>query len=287
MAKKLSTGAANYLVADGSVAEMHEGGVLVYYTGSQPANADAAATGIACVAFTASSGVLTKEVRATATIDFASATGNCTALTVGAISLISGTVSYTSAAQLATDVAANINAYRTYPNFTATVSNSTKVTITAPKNSGAKLNGLTVACTVGAGSVSINSGSSTTLGGTGVTAGVTQVNGLTHSMTPSAGSVTKNGTWTGVGGSAAINTALGTSGFTGFTSGTQTAGWFRFYASPTDPELTGVPTLDSSAQYIRIDGTVATSGGDITATGGTTITHNATHTENTYSLTVV
>lgn len=294
MARKLSTGAANYLATEGSLAEMHEGGVLMFFSGTQPANADAAFTGSTpLVAFTASSGVLTKEVRATAVIDLTSTTGNITVLTIfgttAPISLISGTVAWVdTAANLAIALAANINAYRTYPNFTATVSGN-KVTITAPKNSGAKLNGSPIVITVAAGSAAINGAGADTLGAAGgadgQVVGVTQANGLTHATAASGGSIAKNGVWSGVGGSAAINTALGTAGFSGFTT-TGTASWFRFYGSHNDPELTGVGTLDSSGQYIRIDGSVATSGGDLTATGGTTITAGATHTCNTYTLAV-
>ena len=288
MARKLSTAAANFLATIGSIAELHEGGVLMYYSGSQPANADAAATGTALVRFTTASGAWTKEVRATAVIDFASATGNCTAMSVAGISIISGAVSYTSPSQLATDVAANINAYRHAPRFTASVVSSTKVVITAPKNSGAKLNGLAVACTVAAGSVTINGSDGDTLGASGTnggqTTGVTQVNGLAHTMSPSGGVAVKSGVWSGVAGS---GTGAGKIGFTNsFTAGTQTVGWFRYYASPDDPELGGTPTADTGAQYLRIDGSVATSGGDITATGGTTITYDATHTENTYTLSI-
>lgn len=288
MARKLSTAAANFLATLGSITELHEGGVLMYYSGSQPANADAAATGTALVRFTTASGAWTKEVRATAVIDFASATGNCTALTVAGISLISGAVTYTTAAELATAVAANINAYRHTPRFTATVSASTKVTITAPKNSGATLNGLAVAVTVAAGSVTINGSDADTLGASGTNGGqvtgITQVNGLAHIMAATGGVAVKSGVWSGVAGS---GTGTGKIGFVNaFTSGTQTVGWFRYYASPTDPELSGTPTADTGAAYLRIDGTVATSGGDITATGGTTITYDATHTENTYTLSV-
>lgn len=288
MARKLSTAAANYLACEGSVAELHEGGVLMFYTGAQPANADAAATGVACVRFTTGSAAWTKEVLATAVLDLASTTGNVTVLTVGGISLISAAVAWVdTAANLAIALAAAINAYRTYPNFTASV-NGTKVTIKAPKNSGAKLNGLAIVLTVAAGTAAINGAGADTLGAAGgadgQVVGVTQANGLAHTMSPVGGVAVKTGVWTGLGGSGA---GAGKIGFVNsFTSGTQTVGWFRFYASPDDPELTGTPTADVSGLYLRIDGTVATSGGDITATGGTTITYDATHTANTYTVSV-
>ena len=280
MSKRISTEWANYINGQGGWAQAFEGGVLMFYSGAQPASADAAATGTALVRLTKSAGAWTKEVKATTLLGLSAVTANPTALTIGgvAIATLTALPTFTTAAQLAIDLAASINTTLTYPDFKASVS-GTDVTVTSPKNSGANLNGLAVVCTA-TGGAAINGGSSTTLGGAGATAGVSHVNGLQIAYPATAGVSAKTGVWQGLGGS---GTGAGYIGFTNsFTAGTLTAGWFRFYASPNDPELAGTPTADT--QYMRYDGSIATSGGDMTASGGTTVTFGATHTQNTFTV---
>jgi len=278
MAKQLSAFAASFLEGRGSWGELLQNGLLMFYTGSQPATADAAATGTACVRFSKAAGAVTKEVLATTIIDFTSTTGNCTALTIGGLDIIGGAVTYSSPSALATAVAAAINARRNTVIYSA-LANANSVTITAPKNSGITLNGLTVAVTVAAGTVAINAGSSTTLGGAGVTVGVAAANCLSVVYPPVDGVCIKEATvWQGIAGS---GSGAGYIGFTNaFTSGTQTVGWFRWYGSMDDPELTGTPTADSQKQYLRYDGTIGT---DITATGGTVVSFGATQTQNSFT----
>ena len=279
MAKQVSTACANFVEGRGSWREFLQNGLLMFYSSTQPTSADAACTGTACVRFSKSAGAVTKEVRATTVINFTSTTGNCTALTVGGLDILGGTVTYSSPSAIATAVAAAINAKRSVIVYAA-VASSNSVTITAPKNSGVALNGLTVAVTVAAGTASINGGSSTTLGGTGATAGVAAVNCLELVYPPVAGVCLKETTaWLGISGS---GTGAGYIGFTNsFTTGTtQTAGWFRWYASMDGPELTGTPTADTLLQYMRLDGTI---GVDLTATGGTTFAFGATQTQNSFT----
>jgi hypothetical protein len=286
MSKEFSTAAVNYLNGEGSSAELMRNAVVVFYTGTQPSaganpsGADTACSGTPLVAFSQAAGVITREVRATAVIDFTSTTGNLTALTIGGTSIISGACTYSTPAALATAVAANINAYRSYPNYSAT-SVGAVVTIIAPKNSGASLNGLVVAATVGAGTCEINAGDGAELGhaptsGTQVV-GVNAANMLSVVYPAVLGSSAKEtASWQGLGGSSHINTALGTSTALTFTSGTLTAGYARVYMSPDDPEIktSMVPTADASRQFLRLDMAMS----DMTVTGGTTVAFGATHT---------
>lgn len=278
MSKQLSPAAATFLEGKGSWGDLFKNGLLMFYAGAQPATADLAATGVACVRFSQAAAAVTKEVLATTVIDFTSTTGNCTALTIAGLDVIGGAVTYTSPAALATAVAAAINARRNTVLYTA-VAASNSVTISAPKNSGVSLNGVTVTVAVAAGTASINAGSSTTLGGAGATAGVNAANCLSLVYPPIDGVCAKEATvWQGIAGSGA---GAGYIGFTNaFTAGTQTVGWFRWYGSMDDPELTGVPTLDASKQYLRYDGTIGT---DITATGGTVVTFASTQTQNSFT----
>lgn len=280
MSKKISTAFANYINGQGAWAQAFEGGVLMFYSGIQPVSADSACTGTALARFTQNAAAWTKEVKATAVLGLATVSANPTVMTIGGTNIanLATLPAFTTATQLSTDLSTNINNALTYPDYTA-VAAGTTVTVTAPKNSGANLNGLTVVCTA-TGGATINGASSTTLGGAGATAGVSAVNGLGVVFPAVAGVSAKNGVWQAIGGS---GTGAGYIGFTNtFTSGTQTAGWFRYYSSPNDPELTGAPTADT--QYMRYDGSIATSGGDMTATGGTTITFGATHTQNTFTI---
>lgn len=279
MSKYISSAGATYVEGKGSWSDFFKNGLLMFYSGGQPGNADAAATGVACVRFTDTALAPTKEVLGTCLIDFTSTTGNVTALTIGGVGIIGGAaVTYASPSALATAVAARINSTRSVVQYSAVAATNT-VTITAPKNSGDKLNGLTVACTVAAGTCAINGGSSTTLGGTGSTAGVPAANCLDLVFPPTDGSCAKeSAVWQGIAGS---GTGAGYIGFTNsFTAGNQTVGWFRWYGSMDDPELTGTPTADTSKIYLRYDGAIGT---DITASGGTVVSFGSTQTQNSWT----
>jgi len=63
-------------------------------------------------------------------------------------------------------------------------------------------------------------------------------------------------------------------------AGTQTAGWFRYRSSVADPN-----TLDSSAVYLRMDGGIAVSGGDMNMSA-TAIANGAAQTLSTFSFTI-
>ncbi len=120
---------------------------------------------------------------------------------------------------------------------------------TRPANADTTIGGATLLVTISNGGVTFTSGS---------------VTGGLEFGTPSDGSISKSSSevWTGI----AVQTG--------------TAGFFRLYANATD---TG--GNDSSYQYPRIDGTIATSGADLNMTS-TSIRSGATITIDTFTLTL-
>ena len=231
MAKRLSVGLKNYLLANGSLKHALQGGKLLIYSGSQPATADAAPTGTLLCTLTASSGAHTAEVQATGTVTITGSSGSVNTITVDSVDILPAAVSYdTSTTVTAAAVAAAINKASTSPKYTAT-SASNVVTITAARGAGAEANTLVV------------SGSATTLSLSyaDLSGGVTAVNGLSFGA-PSAGALSKDSaqTWSGV------NAATGT------------AGWFRFVGAVADSGA-----ADSAETEVRFDGSIGTSGADM------------------------
>lgn len=323
MAKRLSTAFSSFIAQKGSWADAFDNGVLVFYTGTQPSDANTGFNGggssTALVAFTETGSAVTAEQLASGSLEvIAGAAGDViTSIKISGIEALNGTVTYVDThANFATALAAAINANKGPIKFTATVSSAT-VRIFAPKGSGTRLN---------AAAWSLARGSSDTIdfhvNGADITwsndgyvladltgtkpfgppthvdnlayPGVAGANLLNLSTWSTAGTAAKeSGTWQGQAGSSYINTALadltntlGSSpAFSGFTSGTQTVGWFRYYGSLDDPELTGTSTNDTSYKYLRFDGTVGATG-DMVATGGTTVQFGAIHTQNSFSISV-
>lgn len=235
---------------------------LRIYSGTQPASADDAATGTLLETFTLSGGTFTAEVRSQASLTLTGSSGSLDTVTVGgAIEILGAAVSYTSdLTTTAAAVAAQINSYRSVPDFTATSSGAV-VTIYCPWGLGAGGDGLTIATTETTLGVSVNGGSSTAFGGTGSpSAGTTAVNGLNWQV-PVAGILSKEATvWQA----------------TAVASGT--AGYFRFEADSDDDQ-------GSSTSFRRLDGSIATSGADLNISS-TAITSGATDTINTFTLTI-
>ena len=129
------------------------------------------------------------------------------------------------------------------------------MTITARPGIGANLNAIGVLATTGAGGIT---STDTDVGN--VVAGVTQVNGLQFESA-SAGSITKlaSQTWSGV------------------IAATGTAGWFRLKGPVADADAT-----DASEVVLRLDGSVAVSGGDLNLTS-TALVLSATETVTTFT----
>lgn len=278
MAKQASSALANYLEADGSWGEFLKNFLLMFYTGSQPANADAAASGVACVRFSQAAGAVTKETRAEWKCTLSGTTsGSVDTVTIGGLNILPAAVAYTAShTNTAALVAAAINSARNVMGLTARSSGDVFY-ITAPKNCGVDMNDMVLAVTATTLTATVAStGKPAASGGTD---GIAAVNCLSLVYPAVDGVCAKEATvWQGIVGSGA---GAGYIGFVNsFTSGTQTVGWFRAYGSMDDPELTGTPTQDASKLYLRYDGTI---GVDLTATGGTVVTFGATQTQNSFT----
>jgi len=258
MSLRLSTALRNALMATGSLKRTMRGGVIKIYSGTQPANADAAATGTLLATITVGSGAHTNEVQAVGSVQLsAGASGSVDSIligmpgaTSGKIELLESAVAFnTSLTQTAADVAAAINKGQNVAGFTATSSGDT-VTIKAPMGAGANVNAWTV----------VSSATTITTVDSNLSGGVDSVNGLDLSVAAN-GSITKDSgqTWSGV------------------NANTGTAGWFRFYSALVDDG-----SADSAAEDYRIDGSIGTSGADMNLSS-TSLVATATTTISTFT----
>lgn len=230
---KLSTGFVNQMTSISSVREITNNMKIEIRTGTQPTNADAADSGTLLWTATLNSGAYTPETLATAVCNLSTATANPTVFTIGGVKIcdIAALPTFTTATDLATNLKTLINASPFALGFKASSSTST-LTITAPKNSGAYINGVTVTITA------------TNLSGSwNFSGGVTCLNGLSLPE-PVAGVITYDPdieVWSGK----------------GLVDGTPAH--FRIKCTGGD---TGA--ADSSGLYARIDGNIAQVGGDMT-----------------------
>ena len=232
MALRFSKKLANFLNAGGSLRQALSSGKIEFRTGTQPATADAAPTGTLLVTFTKGGAAHTPEVKASGTIALTGgASGNFTSVKVAGLEVLNGTTTFnTSLTQTAADLAAAINRNPQNCLVDAT-SSSTVVTLSGRPGLGANPNSLVL------------SGTTATITATygTMTGGTNPANGLNFELSTS-GTMTKIGTdtWSG----------------TGVADGT--AGWFRWKAAVADTDL-----LDSTESIIRLDGAIATSGGQL------------------------
>lgn len=231
MTARLSTCLATKLMDTGSFKDIFANCVIDVYSGTQPATADAAATGTLLVSITKASGAVTAETKAVGSLTIAGAAGSVDTVTVNAIDILGGSVAFTSTINAtATAVATQINNNPKNLLYVASTTGSSGViTITAVNGLGTLVNTHAV------------SGTYTTItGGTYVamTGGVDAVNCLQFGSA-AAGVLSKATaeTWSG--------TAVATA----------TAGWFRMRSS-----IEPGTALDSATIYPRYDGAVSTSG---------------------------
>lgn len=254
MTLKLSTGARNFLAAKGSYKDAFQNGKLEIYTGSQPANADAAVTGTLLCTITDNAGARTAEVLASGTVTLTGgASGSVDTLTVDGVEIMGAAVPYnTSLNQTAADVAAQCQRFKGNVEYDVTASGAV-ITIKALPGTGASANGFVVASTT------------TTLTKTdaNLASGVAAVNGLKFGEV-AAGVIAK----------------LSTQTWSGTNAATGTAGYYRLYGSVAD-----AGGLDSAGTTIREDGAVATSGQQLTM-GNTTLTATAATTITAWQRTV-
>lgn len=151
---RLSTGFVTQQANGAGVREICENMVIEVRTGLQPATADSADSGMLLWKATNNALALTGETRATATIGLATAAANLTVLSLGSKTLganivaLSALPAFSTAAQLAIDTAALINASGFNLGVSA-VASGTDLILTAPKNTGAFWNDTTVYFTAG------------------------------------------------------------------------------------------------------------------------------------------
>lgn len=270
MTVRLSTGLVQAMASQQSLRTALANTVVDIYSGSQPATADEAITGTYLCTVSKSAGAFTAEVKGVGMFTIAgAASGSINTLTLAGIDLLNGvpvTCAYAGSNYNAdaVTVAAAINASPTNNLVVASATGSSGiVTLTAVSGMGAKLNGLTIAGTVTTVTVTATNG----LFGSGTstnTVGVVAANGVTFSAAV-AGVLPKN----------TLETWSGTAAAAG------TAGCFRISG-----EATAQATRQgASATAIRLDGALATSGGDINL-GSLTVSSGAPFILSTFSLTV-
>lgn len=256
MAFKVSKALRNALLESGSVKNFMSNCFLKVYTGSQPADADAAPTGTLLCTYSDASGTPTREVLAQGTVTLdTGASGSVDTLTVNSIEVMGSATAFdTSLTITAANIATKINNNPFNLLFLATSAGAV-VTLTAKPGLGA-LASWAVASTA------------TTITTTDVavgttTAGVSALNGLLWADA-AAGVLVKESTqvWSGLAAAGGV------------------AGWCRFEAAVSD-----AGGADSTESIYRMDGAVATSGAELNM-ATTTITISTTQTITSFTLTL-
>lgn len=230
MALRLSTGARNLMFTQGFAGVFNQGTIGIY-SGSQPANADAAPTGTLLGTVSLNSVTPVQEVRAAGSITITGATGGTiTNITVGGLNIIpDGAVPW--------------------------VSGDTTSTLATRLSNAINRNGIMEASVVGA-VVTIKGRPGTGVTTAAVAGSLTTVTATYVAMgSVTAGTAPTNGLYFDIAASGAIAKPSGvTWGFTGSQAGV--AGWFRLIGSAAD-------SLAVSTTLPRLDGSIATSGGDM------------------------
>jgi hypothetical protein len=255
MTIRFSSGLRNFLNEGSSLKQAFAGGRLQIRSGAQPASANDAAAGTLLATITLSSGAHTAEVSSVGSVDLTGgASGSVDTLTVNGIEIMgSATPFNTSLAQTATDVVNKINDNPKNMLFKASVTSTDVITITAKPGLGTLPNAWAVASTT----------TTITKTDANMAGGVNSVNGLRFNDSI-AGVLSKIATdvWSGLGVSDGV------------------AGHFRFLGAVAD-----AGSSDSSEVFLRIDGSIATSGADLNMTN-TNIVTSATQTISTATITV-
>lgn len=263
MTLRFSPALQNFVAENGSWKDAFDNGSIEIYTGPQPATPDLAVTGTLLAIVTASSGAKTNEVAATGVITYTSANGSVNTVSLLGVDILGGAVAYSvSLTVTAAAVALQINRN---PNnkFVVATSSLGVLTLTAHPGLGTLLNSAALATTT---TTMVGTVTSTTFGsGTGGSvAGVAAANGLKMDYNAAAGVMTKDTTQT----------------WTGAALVDGTAGWFRYKGSVVD-----AGALDASAVFLRMDGTIAVSGGEINMSN-TAVASGAVQTVSTFSFTI-
>lgn len=235
MSLSFSTGLRNFLLEGGSLKQAFANGRIQIYTGSKPTTADSAISGTLLATITLAAGAYTPEVQAVGSVELTGgSSGSVNTLTADSIALLPAAVAFNvSLAQTAQDVITAVNNNPKNTKFVASLTSTSTITLTAKPGLGTQGNG-TVASTV----------TTITKTDTNLTGGTDAVNGLIFGDA-AAGKINKP--------TAALWQGLAV------TDGT--AGWFRLLGSIAD---SGV--ADAAEKFLRIDGTIATSGSDLNMT---------------------
>lgn len=232
MAMRLSKALRNSVLEQGSMKHAMSGAVIKFYSGAQPATADAAPTGVLLCTYSDAGGAVTREVRAVGSVALTGgASGSVNTITWAGLEIMGSATNFNvSLAQTAQDIVDKINKNQRNLFVDATLTPASTITLTARPGLGA-LGSQTVASTT----------TTITKTDTNTTGGVTQVNGLKWGDA-ATGVLVKDPSQTWQGTAAASGTA----------------GWFRIEASENDAGAT-----DGLEAVKRIDGSIATSGAEV------------------------
>lgn len=248
MSVRQSTGLRNAMCGYIGFAGAFKNGEIRIYSGTQPASADASATGTLLGVVTIGASARVPELLPVATITLAGTAGAVEAVKIAGLDIIPKRVIYdTSISDLATALAASINAV----GVCSAVASGAVVTVAARAGTGALWSGAVLSATA----TSLTATVSGTMAG-----GQSADNGLVMSM-PVGGVVSKpaGDYWR----------------FDGLTDGT--AGWFRFVGNPDD-------TGGSSTVLARLDGSIGATGDMVLAS--TAITSGAPNTIDSFTYTI-
>lgn len=255
MALRLTAKLRDDLMKGIGLAQAMSNCVFKIYTSAQPATAELAPTGTLLCIYSDASGALTREVLSTGSVALLTgAAGSINTITVNSIEIMGSATNFnTSLTQTAADICTKINNNPKNLLFTAANNASATVTITAKPGLGSLPNAWVVASTA----------TTLTKTDTNMAGGVTAVNGLNWGA-PVAG----------------VLPSLSTQVWSGVAVAGGTAGWFRIEAAVAD-----AGGIDATESIRRIDGAVATSGGELNM-GNTTIIAALTQTITSYALTL-
>jgi hypothetical protein len=269
MSVRLSTAMLKSMASGPSIRETLANGYLNVYSGTQPADADTAPSGTLLVTFTLDGGTYTAPVQAIGKVTISGTlSGSIDAITLGGVDnttgfdlLNSASVTHTGDhSTTATAVAADINAKSNPWGIVASTSGA-DVLLEAPASAGADYNTINLFVAATTCTATVNGGSSSTLGGTGASqVGVAAANGLNFQQAVGGVLAKEATTWKGD------------------AAASGTAGWFRYVAG-------GNAATGASTDDVRFDGSIATSGGDMTLSN-LSITAAATQTINTFTVTM-
>lgn len=252
MTIRQSTALRNYVLLGGSFRDAFQGGKLKIYSGAQPASANDAPTGTLGVTITDASGAHTAEVRSVGSVDLTGGgAGSVDTITVNSIEIMGSSTPFnTSLAQTAADVCDKINKNTKNKLFDAFVTATDVINIRAKPGLGTLPNGWVVASTV----------TTITKTDSNMAGGVNSVNGLNFNNAAAGAIAKRTGqTWSGV-----VASAI-------------TAGWWRLEAPMADSGA-----ADSTESQLRLDGSIAVSGGDLNLTS-TSLAASATETITTFT----